>query len=186
MMPSSIPSRNALFISFCARLIFFFTSLFHFMKKISCPHFLNHHTRTCTMNQLQNLAAPIGRLFLALIFIIMGFSKIGSFAATQGWMESAGVPGALLPAVIALEVLGGLAILVGWRTRIVALLLAGFSLLTAVVFHADFADQNQFIAFLKNVALAGGFLMIVAQGAGSFSLDNRRWTTTAPAGLQHA
>ena len=138
------------------------------------------------MTNLQNLAAPVGRLFLALIFIIMGFSKLGSFAATQGWMESAGVPGVLLPAVIALEILGGLAILVGWRTRIVALLLAGFSLLTAIVFHADFADQNQFIAFLKNVALAGGFLMLVAQGAGSFSLDNRRRNATAPAGLQHA
>lgn len=138
------------------------------------------------MTYLQNLAAPVGRLFLALIFIIMGFSKISGFAATQGWMESAGVPGALLPAVIALEIGGGLAILVGWRTRIVALLLAGFSLLTAIVFHADFADQNQFIAFLKNVALAGGFLMLVAQGAGSFSLDNRRRTAAAPAGLQHA
>lgn len=138
------------------------------------------------MTALQNLAAPIGRLFLALIFIIMGISKIGSYAATQGWMESAGVPGALLPAVIALEVLGGLAILLGWRTRIVALLLAGFSLLTAIVFHANFADQNQFIAFLKNVALAGGFLMLVAQGAGSFSLDGRRRTDTASSRLQHA
>jgi putative oxidoreductase len=126
------------------------------------------------MTHLQTLAAPIGRLFLALIFIIMGISKIGSYAATQGWMESAGVPGALLPAVIVLEVFGGIAILVGWQTRIVALLLAGFSLLTAVVFHADFADQTQFIAFLKNVALAGGFLMLVAQGAGGFSLDSLR------------
>lgn len=138
------------------------------------------------MNTLQTLSAPLGRLFLALIFIIMGTSKLGTFAATQGWMESAGVPGILLPVVIALEILGGFAILLGWRTRVVALLLAGFSLLTAVVFHADFADQNQFIAFLKNVALAGGFLMLVAQGAGGYSLDSRRESQSAPARFQHA
>jgi putative oxidoreductase len=137
------------------------------------------------MHTLQTLSAPLGRLFLALIFIIMGISKIGSYAATQGWMESAGVPGALLPAVIALEVFGGIAILLGWQTRIVALLLAGFSLLTAVVFHADFADQNQFIAFLKNVALAGGFLMLVAQGPGGFSLDHLRASKRQPAGPEH-
>jgi putative oxidoreductase len=137
------------------------------------------------MNTLQTLSAPLGRLFLALIFIIMGLSKIGSYAATQSWMESAGVPGALLPAVIALEVFGGMAILLGWQTRIVAVLLAGFSLLTAVVFHADFADQNQFIAFLKNVALAGGFLMLVAQGAGSFSLDQVRSSHRSSTGSEH-
>lgn len=137
------------------------------------------------MNTLQTLSAPLGRLFLSLIFIIMGLSKIGSYAATQGWMESAGVPGALLPAVIALEVFGGIAILLGWQTRPVALLLAGFSLLTAVVFHADFADQNQFIAFLKNVALAGGFLMLVAQGAGSFSLDHLRSSHGSRVGSGH-
>ncbi|MEE4172773.1 MAG: DoxX family protein [Xanthomonadales bacterium] len=138
------------------------------------------------MNTLQSLSAPVGRLFLALIFIIMGTSKLGSYAATQGWMESAGVPGVLLPAVVALEILGGLAILLGWHTRFVALLLAGFSLLTAIVFHADFADQNQFIAFLKNVALAGGFLMLVAQGAGGFSLDRRRASRRVSRDLQHA
>ena len=126
------------------------------------------------MNNLQALSAPVGRTFLALIFIIMGFSKLGAFAGTQAWMESAGVPGALLSAVIALEIGGGLAVLLGWKTRIAAFLLAGFSLLTAIIFHADFADQNQFIAFLKNVALAGGFLMIVAQGPGAFALDNLR------------
>lgn len=129
------------------------------------------------MNPLQSLSAPIGRTFLALIFIIMGFSKLTNYAGTQGWMESAGVPGALLGAVIALEIGGGLAVLLGWKTRIVAFLLAGFSLLTAIVFHTDFADQNQLIAFLKNVALAGGFLMIVAQGPGAFALDNLRQRT---------
>lgn len=129
------------------------------------------------MNNLQTLSAPVGRTFLALIFIIMGFSKLGAFAGTQAWMESAGVPGALLSAVIALEIGGGLAVLLGWKTRIAAFLLAGFSLLTAVIFHTDFADQNQFIAFLKNVALAGGFLMIVAQGPGAFALDNLRKRT---------
>ncbi|MEM1411886.1 MAG: DoxX family protein [Pseudomonadota bacterium] len=133
------------------------------------------------MNNATAYAAPVGRIFLALIFIIMGISKLGNFAGTQGWMESMGVPGVLLSAVIAVEIGGGLAVLLGWKTRIAAFLLAGFSLLTAVIFHTDFADQNQLIAFLKNVALAGGFLMIVAQGAGAFALDNLR-TGKAPQG----
>jgi len=88
-------------------------------------------------------------------------------------MESAGVPGILLPAVIALEVIGGLAVIFGWHTRIAAFLLAGFSLLSGILFHADFGDQMQMIMFLKNVALAGGFLMIVSLGAGPWSIDNR-------------
>ncbi len=126
------------------------------------------------MNTLQALAAPLGRILISLIFITSGYGKIGAYAGTQAYMESVGVPGALLPAVIALEVLGGLAIVLGWQTRIVALLLAGFCLLSAVIFHADFGDQTQTIAFLKNLGLAGGFLFIVAHGAGAWSIDNLR------------
>jgi putative oxidoreductase len=88
-------------------------------------------------------------------------------------MSSLGVPGALLPVVIATEVLGALAIIAGWKTRVAAFLLAGFSLLSALVFHTHFADQIQMIMFLKNVSIAGGLLLLVANGAGPLSLDRR-------------
>jgi len=125
------------------------------------------------MNTLQSFAAPLGRILISFIFLYSGFGKITGYAGTQGYMEAMGVPGALLPLVIAVEVLGGLAVLLGWHTRVAAFLLAGFSLLSALLFHANFADYGQMISFMKNVAIAGGFLMIVAQGAGAFSLDNR-------------
>ena len=83
-------------------------------------------------------------------------------------------PGVLLPVVIATEVLGAIAIILGWQTRIAALLLAGYSLLAALVFHTNFADQIEMIMFLKNVSIAGGFLLLVGNGAGPLSLDRRR------------
>ncbi|MDJ0926588.1 MAG: DoxX family protein [Gammaproteobacteria bacterium] len=125
------------------------------------------------MNQLPNVATLAGRAFIAAIFLISGFGKIGSYEATQGYMSAMGVPGGLLPAVIAFEIAAGLAVLVGWQTRIAAFLLAGFSLVTAVLFHGDLSDQMQSILFWKNVAIAGGFLFLVAHGAGAWSLDAR-------------
>ena len=114
-----------------------------------------------------------GRILLAAIFLISGLGKIGGYAATAGYMTSVGVPGALLPAVIALEVLGAIAIIVGWKTRLTAILLAGFTLLSGLLFHGNFADQMQMIMFLKNVSIAGGFLLLAAHGAGALSLDRR-------------
>lgn len=125
------------------------------------------------MTTFQNLSAPLGRILISLIFVVTGINKIFNFAGTQAYMESAGVPGVLLVPVIALEVLGGLAIIAGWQARLAAFLLAGFSLISAVLFHADFGDQMQTIMFMKNVALAGGFLMIVSLGAGPWSVDGR-------------
>jgi len=125
------------------------------------------------MNQLQTIAAPVGRILLALIFVTSGFNKISGYTATQGYMEAMGVPGALLPVVIAVEFLGGLAVMLGWHTRIAAFLLAGFSLLSALLFHANFGDQMQLIMFMKNISIAGGFLMIVSFGGGAYALDNR-------------
>lgn len=127
-----------------------------------------------TMQLIQSLSAPAGRILISLIFIISGFNKIANFAGTQAYMESAGVPGILLPLVIAVELLGGLAVVFGWQARVAAFLLAGFSLVSAALFHANFGDQMQTIMFMKNLGLAGGFLMIVALGAGPYSLDNRR------------
>ena len=125
------------------------------------------------MNQIQTIAAPAGRVLIALMFVTSGFSKISGYAATQGYMEAMGVPGVLLPIVIAVELLGGLAVMLGWHTRIAAFLLAGFSLLSALLFHANFGDQMQMIMFMKNISIAGGFLMIVALGGGAYALDNR-------------
>ena len=119
----------------------------------------------------------LGRLGLSWIFISSGFGKIAGYAATQGYMESAGVPGGLLPLVIALELGGGLAIAFGAFTKRIAFALAGFTLAAAVLFHSNLADQMQSIMFWKNVAIAGGFLLLAANGAGAFSLDalwNRR------------
>ena len=125
------------------------------------------------MQTLQAFSAPLGRLLIALIFVFSGIGKIGQYAGTQAYMDSMGVPGFLLPAVIALEILGGFAIILGWHTRLAAFLLAGFSLLSAILFHNNFGDQMQMIMFLKNLALAGGFLMIMSLGAGPYSIDNR-------------
>ena len=125
------------------------------------------------MSPIEKFAAPIGRLFIALIFIMSGLNKMGSYSGVAGWMEAMGVPGALLPLVIALEVLGGLAVIIGWQTRYAALLLSGFCLLSALVFHTNFADQNEMMHFMKNLALSGGFLFLVAHGGGTYALDNR-------------
>ena len=113
----------------------------------------------------------LGRAGLSLIFIISGWGKIAGYAGTQQYMESVGVPGALLPLVIALELGGGLAILAGTGTRWIAAALAGFSLLSGLLFHFNLADQMQAILFWKNVALAGGFLLLVANGPGAYSVD---------------
>ena len=125
------------------------------------------------MGSLQTLAAPAGRVLIAAMFVMSGMGKIFAYQGTQGYMESVGVPGSLLPLVIIVELLGGLAIIVGWQTRLVALALAGFCLISAVLFHNNFGDQTQMIMFLKNVSIAGGFLFLVANGAGAYSLDNR-------------
>lgn len=131
------------------------------------------------MNASTQFAAPVGRTLLALIFIMSGINKIGGYAGTQGYMEAFGVPGLLLPAVIALEIVGGIALLVGWQARVSALLLAGFTLLAGVLFHLipsfsmeGMAAQGEMIGFLKNVSITGGLLMVFALGAGAYSVDN--------------
>lgn len=113
----------------------------------------------------------LGRIGLSLLFIISGWGKISGYAGTQQYMEAMGVPGALLPLVILLELGGGLAIAAGLFSRWVALALAGFSVVTALVFHASFGDTMQAINFWKNIGMAGGFLLLAAQGAGAFSID---------------
>ncbi len=120
---------------------------------------------------MEKAATLLGRILLGHIFLLAGINKIGGYAATQGWMEAMGVPGMMLPAVIALEIGGGLALILGFQARLAALALAGFSIASAVIFHADFADQMQSIMFMKNFAMAGGLLYVAALGAGAWSLD---------------
>lgn len=116
---------------------------------------------------------PAGRILIALIFVIAGYGKIGGYEATQGYMAAMGVPGGLLPLVIILELGGGILLMLGLFTRYVAFALAGFTILSAVLFHSDFTDYTQQLMFQKNLAIAGGFLFLVAFGAGKISLDRR-------------
>ncbi|GMR08784.1 MAG: DoxX family protein [Gammaproteobacteria bacterium] len=122
------------------------------------------------MNRLtENLLTLGGRLLMSLMFIMAAISKIGGYEGTQGYMESMGVPGMLLPVVIALELGGGLALLLGWQVRLMAFVLAGFTLIAALIFHAQLADQMQSILFTKNLAIAGGLLFISAHGPGNWA-----------------
>ena len=127
------------------------------------------------MNRLFDVLKPYsdlaGRLLIAALFLIAGYGKMGNYAGTQAYMQSMGVPGDLLPLVILLELGGGLAIVLGWLTRPVALLLAGFSIAAGVIFHGGSADTMQRIMLLKDLGLAGGFLFLVGNGAGRLSLD---------------
>ena len=127
------------------------------------------------MERFQDISILLGRVFLSLIFIVSGFNKITDYAGTQGYMESMGVPALMLPLVIILELLGGIAILIGFKTRIVALLFIGFNVISALLFHSDFDDQTQMTMFMKNIAIAGGFLLLFAQGAGAYSVDNHKY-----------
>ena len=125
----------------------------------------------------------LGRLLIALIFVMSGLSKIAAPAATIAYIQSSGAPFAPAAFAIAVlvEVIGGLTLLVGFQTRIAAGALAIFTLAAAVLFHNNMADQNQMIHFLKNIAITGGLLQVIAFGAGPFSLDNRRKSASVPA-----
>ena len=120
---------------------------------------------------MDKVTTLIARILMAHIFLIAGVNKIFGYAGTQGYMESVGVPGMLLPLVIVLEIGGALALIVGWQTRWAAYALAAFSILSALIFHSNFAEQMQMILFMKNVAMAGGLLLLAVHGAGAYSLE---------------
>lgn len=120
-----------------------------------------------------SLVELAGRILLVVLYLVSGFGKITAYGATVGYMQAMGVPALALPLVIALEILGSLAIIAGWKTRLVAFLMAGFTLLTALIFHHDLGDPTQQLMFFKNLAITGGFLLLVAHGAGRISLDRR-------------
>lgn len=132
------------------------------------------------MNQLTNSLALVGRLLMAAIFIMAGISKISGFSGTAGYIASVGLPmpEALTAATIVLEVVGGLALVVGYRLQLFAVLLAGFTLLAGLFFHNFWAmppevQHIQQIMFMKNLSIAGGLLIIAAFGGGAWSLDTK-------------
>ena len=122
---------------------------------------------------MTNILDLIGRIFISLVFLLSGFNKIGNYEGTIGWMESFGMPGIFLIPTIILEVGAPILIIIGYKVKISAALLSLFCIATAVIFHNDFSNQMQFISFMKNIALAGGFLFLVVNGAKDFSLDKK-------------
>lgn len=125
------------------------------------------------------IATLVARILLAILFIAAGLGKLGNVEGFAGYMASGGVPGFLAWPVILLEILGGIAVLVGFQTRIAALVLGAFCVITGVLYHFDPADQMQMTNLFKNLGLAGGFLLLALNGAGALSLDAKMGRTTA-------
>jgi putative oxidoreductase len=125
---------------------------------------------------VNSIIVLVGRILLAAIFILAGFSKFADIPGTAGYFGMYNLPAPSALAVISalVEVVGGIAVLIGFQTRIAAFALAAFCVLTALIAHMDWADLNQMIHFQKNLAMAGGFLVLGAYGAGALSVDARR------------
>ena len=131
-----------------------------------------------TMKKLEDVGVLVARILMPILFISAGWGKISGYAGTQQYMEAMGVPGFMLPLVILLEFGGGLAILFGFLTRTTALFTAGFTVLTAFIFHSNFAEGMNSLMFMKNLTIAGGFLLLAITGPGAFSIDRiikKKW-----------
>ncbi|GAB4267089.1 MAG: DoxX family protein [Pararhodobacter sp.] len=120
---------------------------------------------------MTNASLLVARVLLALLFIVAGLGKLGNVEGFAGYMASGGVPAFLAWPVILLEILGGIAVLIGLFTRPAALALGGFSILAGLLYHFDPADQMQMTSLMKNLGLGGGFLLLALQGAGAWSVD---------------
>ncbi len=130
------------------------------------------------MKKLEDTGLLVARILMPILFIVAGWGKISGYAGTQQYMEAMGVPGFFLPLTILLEFGGGLAILFGFLTRTTALFTAGFTILTALIFHSNFAEGVNQLMFMKNFSIAGGFLALAVSGPGAFSIDriiNKKW-----------
>ena len=125
------------------------------------------------MITMTNIIALIGRILITALFLLNGIFKISNYEGTIGWMESFGIPGMFIVPAIILEIAGPVLIVIGYKTKIAAGLLSLFCITTAFIFHNDFTDQMQFTSFLKNIALAGGFLILFVNGAKGISVDNK-------------
>ena len=122
---------------------------------------------------MTNIIDLVARILISALFFLNGVFKISNYDGTVGWMESFGIPGILLIPAIILEIVGPILIILGYKAKIASGLLSLFCIATAVIFHNDFSDQVQLGSFLKNIALAGGFLFIFINGTKDFSLDRK-------------
>ena len=121
-----------------------------------------------------NILDFFGRILISALFLVSAFNKIFNLDASVGWMEGFGVPGFLIFPAIAIEIILPVLVIVGYQARFAAGILAIFCLTTAFLFHLDFSNQSQFISFLKNIGLAGGFLFIVANGTKDWAVDKEK------------
>ena len=122
---------------------------------------------------MKNILDIVARILISTLFLLNGVFKISNYDGTVGWMESFGIPGILIIPAIILEIVGPILIILGYKAKIAAGLLSLFCIATAIIFHNDFSDQMQLGSFLKNIALAGGFLFIFINGTKDFSLDKK-------------
>ena len=123
---------------------------------------------------MSNLLDLLARFFISSVFLLSGYNKIFNFDQTVSWMEGYGVPGLLLWPTIILEIILPILIIIGYKTQISAILLAIFSITTAIIFHTDFGNQMQIVAFLKNLGLAGGFIIIALNGPKDWAVDRTK------------
>ena len=122
---------------------------------------------------MTNILDLVARILISALFLLNGVFKISNYDGTVGWMEGFGIPGILLIPAIILEIVGPIFIILGYKAKVAAGLLSLFCIATAVIFHNDFSDQMQLGSFLKDIALAGGFLFIFINGTKDFSLDKK-------------
>ncbi|MDQ6435073.1 DoxX family protein [Mesorhizobium sp. LHD-90] len=136
----------------------------------------NVSTATASSNAAGAAVVLVGRVLLSILFIFAGFGKLTDISGTAGWFGSIGLPLPVIAAVVIglLEFFGGLAILVGFKTRIAAIAIAVFTVAATLIAHTNFADQVQLLFFLKNVSITGGLLVLAAFGPGALSIDARR------------
>ena len=122
---------------------------------------------------MTNILDLVGRVFISLIFLLSGINKIGNYEGSISWMESFVMPGIFLIPAIILEIVAPILIIIGYKVKIAAALLSVFCIATALIFHTDFSNQMQFVSFMKNIALAGGFLFLVINDTKGFSLERK-------------
>ena len=122
---------------------------------------------------MTNILDLVARILISALLLLNGVFKISNYDGTVGWMEGFGIPGILIIPAIILEIVGPILIILGYKVKIASGLLSLFCIATAVIFHNDFSDQMQLGSFLKNIALAGGFLFIFINGTKDFSLDKK-------------
>jgi putative oxidoreductase len=122
---------------------------------------------------MKNILDLTGRILISLVFLLNGFSKINNYEGVVDWMEGFGMPGILILPAIVIEIICPILIIIGYQVKIASGLLCLFCIVTGVIFHSDFSNQMQLTSFLKNIALAGGFLFLLINGAKDFSLDKK-------------